>query len=163
MKTLVLLALLALAGVYVFGAIRFSEMGALEYIGDLEMLAMNGEAREYCDNLHDEMNVSIRDYSAEPSAAIDGGKDELCEYITAASKGMALLGVSMETRVDDVEVTRSWLHPWTADISYSEKRTTRIRAAKVSLKTESEDEWTLVQTFSGMKVKRLVSEVRLAE
>jgi len=163
MKTILLLAVLALAGIYVFGAVRLSEAGALTYIGDLEMLAMNGEAGEYCDQLHEDMEVSIRDYSAEPAAAIDGGKDELCEYITRASKGMALLGVSMETRVDDVEVTRSWLHPWTADLSYSESRTTRIRAAKVTLKTESEDEWTLVQTFGGMKVKRLVSEVHLAE
>ena len=157
------LAVLAVAGVYIFGAVRFSEMGALNYIGDLEALAMNGETREYCDRLHEDMEVSIRDYSAEPSAAIDGGRDELCDYITAASKGMAFLGVSMQTHVEDVEVTRSWLHPWTADLSYSESRTTRIRAANVTLKTESEDEWTLVQTFSGVKVKRLVSEVRLAE
>jgi len=163
MKTLLLLAVLALAGVYVFGAVRFSETGALNYISDLETLAMNGETREYCERLHEDMEVSIRDSSAEPAAAIDGGKDELCDYVSRASKGMALLGVSMETRVADVEVTRSWLHPWTADLSYSEKRTTRIRAAKVTLKTESDDEWTLVQTFSGVKVKRLVSEVRLAE
>ena len=163
MKKMLLLAVLALAGVYVYGAVRFSDMGVINYIAGLDELAMNGKSAEYCESLHEDMEVSIRDYSAEPSAAIDGGKDELCAYVTKASKGMALLGVSMETHIDDIEVTRSWLHPWTADVSYSEARTTRIRAAKVSLKTESEDEWTLVQTFSGIKVKRLVSEVRLAE
>jgi len=163
MKTILLLAVLALAGVYVFGAIRFSELGVLEYLGDLETLAMNGKTREYCDRLHEDMEVSIRDTSGESTVALDGGKEELCDHITEAYKGMGLLGVSMETRVDDIEVTRSWLHPWTADISYSEKRTMRIRAAKLMIKSESDDEWTLVQTFSGMKVMRLVSEARLAE
>ena len=163
MKKILLLAILALVGVYVLGAIRFSEIGAMKFISDLEGLSLEGKSEEFCDHLHDDMEVSISDYSADPPADFDGGKQDFCEYVTEASQGLALLGVSMQVRRDDVTVERSWLHPWTAEVSYFETRTTRLRAAKVTLKTESDDQWTLVQTFTGVKVKRLVSETRLAE
>jgi hypothetical protein len=162
MKKILWFAVFALIAVYVVGAIRFSEMGAMKFISDLENLSLEGKSEEFCDHLHDDMEVSISDYSADPPADFEGGKDDFCEYVTKASTGMALLGVSMQARRDDVIVERSWLHPWTAEVSYSETRTTRIRAANVTLNTEGEDEWTLVQTFTGVKVKRLVSETRLA-
>ena len=163
MKKFLLLVVLGLLGVQAYGAIVFSESGANGFLNELEHLSLSGQGAEYCDRLHDDMEVSIDDRSANPPAVFEGGKQEFCDYVSYAAKGMDIIGVSTNVQRDDFTVKRSWLHPWTADISYSEKRTMRIRAAKLMIKSESDDEWTLVQTFSGMKVMRLVSEARLAE
>ena len=80
-----------------------------------------------------------------------------------AAKGYELLGISTQVKRDDFTVRRSWLHPWTAEVSYFEERTTRMSRVNVTLKTESDDQWTLVNTFGGVKVMRLTSKTRLAQ
>ena len=66
-----------------------------------------------------------------------------------------LLGVSMDVKRNDFKVKRSWLHPWTVQVSYKEDRTTTMSKLHVSLHTQSEDELTLVQTFQGVKLRAL--------
>ena len=163
MKKILLLVVCAVIAVYVVGAVRFSEIGAMKFISDLEDLSLDGKTEEYCAHLHDDMKVSISDHSGDPPADFDGGKQELCDYVTQASKGLAMLGVSMNVRRDDVTVTRSWLHPWTAEVRYFETRSTHLQLGNITLNTESDDQWTLVQTFGGVKVMRLVSKTQLAQ
>ena len=69
----------------------------------------------------------------------------------------------MRVDFNDVIVTRSWLHPWTSKVSYSEDRTLALRGANVSLNTTSDDTITLVQTFSGVKLLKLEAEAYLTE
>ena len=53
--------------------------------------------------------------------------------------------------------------PWTSEVSYAEHRTLSIQGANVSLQTVSDDEITLVQTFSGVKLRKVKSEVYKAD
>ncbi len=163
MKKLLLLVVLGLLGVQAYGAIVFSETGANSFLDELEDLSLSGKGQEYCDRLHDDMKVSIDDRSANPPAVFEGGKQEFCEYVSYAAKGMDIIGVSTHVQRNDFTVKRSWLHPWTADVSYVESRTTSMSVINTTLRTEGEDEWTLVNTFSGVKVLRLKSKVRLAQ
>ena len=163
MKKFLLLVVLVLAGVYAQGAILLSESGANSFLNELESLSLQGKTEEFCGRLHDELEVSIDDNSADPPAMIEGGKQEFCDYVSEAAKGLGLLGMSTQVQRDDFTVRRSWLHPWTAEVSYYESRTTHMSAVNVTLKTESEDQWTLVNTLGGVKVKRLTSSVHLAE
>ena len=163
MKKLLLLVVLGLLGVQAYGAIVFSETGANSFLNELEDLSLSGKGQEYCDRLHDDMKVSIDDRSANPPAVFEGGKQEFCEYVSYAAKGMDIIGVSTQVQRNDFTVKRSWLHPWTADVSYVESRTTSMSVINTTLRTEGEDEWTLVNTFSGVKVLRLKSKVRLAQ
>jgi hypothetical protein len=163
MKKILLVLVLVVVGVYAQGAILFSESGANRFLSELEDLSLQGDSEAFCNRLHEDMEVSIDDTSADPPAQIEGGKQELCDYVSEAAKGLGLLGVSTNLMRDDFTVRRSWLHPWTAEVSYFETRTTHMSRVNVTLNTTSEDQWTLVNTFSGIKVKRLTSTVRLAE
>ena len=163
MKKFLLLVVLGLLGVQAYGAILFSESGANGFLNELEHLSLPGQGQEYCDRLHDDMEVSIDDRSAEPPAVFAGGKKEFCDYVSYAAKGMDIIGVSTNVQRDDFTVKRSWLHPWTAEVSYVESRTTTMSAINITLNTEGEDQWTLVNTFSGVKVMRLKSKTRLAQ
>ena len=102
-----------------------------------------------------EATIGCALHSADPPAVFDGNEQDFCDYVSTAAKGMHLLGVSMDVKRNDFKVSRSWLHPWTAHVSYQEDRTTTMSKLNVSLHTQSEDELTLVQTFQGVKLREL--------
>jgi hypothetical protein len=155
MKKLLALAALALLTVYAIPFFTLSQRGTNQFLDELEELSIHGKSAEYCARLHPDLAVSINDHSADPPAVFDGNEQDFCDYVSTAAKGMHLLGVSMDVKRNDFKVTRSWLHPWTAQVSYKEDRTTTMSKLNVSLHTQSEDELTLVQTFQGVKLRAL--------
>lgn len=163
MKKIIWLAILAVVGVYGTGAVMLSEMGANRFLDELESLSLRGQSEEYCALLHDDLEVSLQDETGDPPATIEGGKQELCDYVTTAGRTMSLLGVSTQLTRDDFTVERSWLHPWTANVSYAEDRTTTMTRVGVTLKSRSEDKLTLVQTLRGVRLRKLESHAWLAE
>jgi hypothetical protein len=158
LKSIFVLIVLIGAGIYGTGAVALSERGANRFLDALEDLSIQGKGDDYCARLHDELEVSIDDHSAEPAAKIRGGKKEFCDYVKFAAKGMDLLGVQSQVERNDFAVTRSFLHPWTAEITYDETRTTHMSKVNVTLDTQSHDELTLVQTFDGVKLRKIKSE-----
>jgi len=161
LKKIIILVLLAAAAVYGTAAITLSEAGANRFLNELEHLTISGQGEEYCAQLHDDLAVSIADHSAVPPADFEGGRDEYCSYVTMATKGVDLLGLGFQVTRDDFTVTRSWLHPWTAHVKYSEDRITTMSRINKSLHTQGKDELTLVQTFGGVKLLRLKSSTWL--
>jgi len=163
MKKIVMLLLLALAGIYGTAAVNLSESGSNRFLNELEDLSLSGQGKEYCERLHEELKVSIEDRSAEPPAVFDGGRDEFCGYVSEAANGMGLLGAGTHVTRDEFTVTRSWLHPWTAQVSYEEDRITTFSLTNQSVHTQGEDKLTLVQTLGGVKLLHLESRSWLAE
>lgn len=155
MKKLLALAALAVLAVYAIPFFSLSERGAQRFLDELEALSIEGKSAEYCERLHADLEVSINDRSGDPPAVFDGGEQDFCDYVSTAAKGMHLLGVSMDVKRNDFKVTRGWLHPWTAQVSYQEDRVTTMSRINVRLHTHSEDELTLVQTFQGVKLRAL--------
>ncbi len=86
-------------------------------------------------------------------------RQDLCELTRKTVAGLQLLPHSMNVEFTDVKSRQELSNPWTGDVSYSEHRTFTIPGANVSLSTVSEDEITLVQTFSGVKLRKLKSQV----
>ena len=163
MKTLLALVALSAAAVWGWPAIAMSDDAASAYLDELESLSLQGHAAEYCERMHEDLVVDVRDAtSSEGAVHIEGGKKEWCDYIAYATKGMSLLGMETRATRDDFTVSRDWRHPWTADVSYRERRTSTMKKVNVTLRTESDDRWTLVQTFSGIKVSRLTGDSRIA-
>ena len=163
MKKIVTLLLLAVVGIYGIAAVNLSESGANRFLNELEHLSLSGQGEEYCALLHDDLTVSIDDQSAEPAANFDGGRDEFCSFVSEAAKGMELLQAGTRVTRDDFTVTRSWLHPWTAHVTYTEDRITTMSLANVSLHTQGEDKLTLVQTLRGVRLLHLESHTWLAQ
>jgi hypothetical protein len=75
---------------------------------------------------------------------------------------VSLLGIKSSVTRHDLTVTRSWQNPWTARVAYEEQRTSEVTRMDATLHTVSTDEWTLVQTLSGIKVLSLKVDSRLA-
>jgi hypothetical protein len=158
------LPLAAVAIVYGAGAAKLSESGATRFLDEMDSLSLQGKSTEYCTRLHDALAVSIRDHTS-PGLPRDftGGKKEFCDYVSMAAKGMSLLGPESQVTRHDFKVTRSWLHPWTAQVSYHETRTTRMTRVDATLDTVSDDRWILVNTVGGVKALRLESESHVAD
>lgn len=161
MKKIVVLLVLTVAGIYGIAALNLSEAGANRFLNELEHLSLSGQGKEYCTRLHDDLRVSIRDHSATPPADFDGGRDEFCGFVSQAAKGMDLIGPGTQVTRDDFTVTRSWLHPWTAQVSYKEDRITTMSRVKATLHTQGEDKLTLVQTLRGVRLLKLESRTWL--
>ena len=164
MKKILWGVVLIVAGIYGTGALKLSESSANGFLDELESLSLQGKAAEYCALLHDDLTVSIRDHTApEQPRDFDGGKAEFCDYVSSAAKGMSIIRPETHLTRDDFTVTRSWSHPWTAHVSYHETRRTHMSVVNVTLNTVSDDQWTLINTFGGLKVLRLESESGLAD
>jgi len=162
-KRIATLLLIAVAGIYGIAAFNLSESGANRFLNELEDLSLSGQGKEYCALLHEDLTVSISDHSGDPPADFDGGRDEFCTFVSEAAKGMELLQAGVHVTRDDFTVTRSWLHPWTAQVSYNEDRITTFSLANQSLHTRGEDKLTLVQTLRGVRLLHLESRTWLAQ
>ena len=90
-------------------------------------------------------------------------KQELCDLTQATVAGLSVVPHSMNVDYTEVNAKQDWLHPWTGEISYLENRSFSILGASVTLRTVSHDEITLVHTFSGVKLRKLKSEVYKAD
>jgi hypothetical protein len=160
--TLLAVAIVAVVAVYFYGPLSLSESGANRFLDELETLSLQGKGSEYCSRLHPDLRVSVRDHSADPPADFDGGRKDFCAYVSYAAKGMGLLGISTHVKRNDFTITRSWLHPWTAQMRYHEDRVTVMTKVDATLHTRSEDSLTLVQTLHGIELLSLDSRVSLA-
>ena len=163
MKKFIVLLIFALAGVYGIGRFNLGESGAMRFLAKMESLMSEGKTEEICAMFHDDLEVDIEDHSGESTETVNGGKKEFCELTTVTVAGLQLVPHTMSVEFTDVTSTQTLSKPWTGSVSYSEHRTFGIPAANVSLQTVSEDEITLVQTFSGVKLRKIKSAVYKAE
>jgi len=164
MKRALVFATLVLAGIYLAGRLTLGEAGAVRFVMKMDSLMGEGKAAQVCDMFHDDLEFSIADHtSAGAATTFDGGKQDLCDKTHEQVDALSKVPHTMRVDFDDVTVKRSWLHPWTSEISYSEDRTLAIRGANVSFSTTSDDTITLVQTFSGVKLLKLEAEAYVTE
>jgi hypothetical protein len=162
MKKILVLALLSLAAVFITGRITLGEAGAMRFVAQMEDRMREGRADEVCAMFHDDLEVNISDHTSE-DGSLEGGKDELCQHTRMAAAALQMLPYTMDVEFDEVNVERNWLHPWTSRVSYVENRALSIRGANVTVRTVSEDTITLVQTFSGVKLRKLAADVSLSQ
>jgi hypothetical protein len=163
MKKLIVLAVLASIAVYGVGRFNLGAAGAMRFMAKMETLMSEGKSKEVCAMFHDDLEVDIADHSGASTQTTSGGKKEFCALTAEVVAGLQLLPHSMNVEYTDVTAKNELTRPWTGDVSYSEHRTLSIPGASVSMQTVSNDEITLVQTFSGVKLLKLKSEVYKAE
>src|SRR6187455_1920156 len=156
-----LVVLLPFSMVVIFGIGRFNlgETGAMRFLAKMERLMSEGKSDEVCAMYHDDLEVDIADHSGESRQTVTGGKADFCELTRTTVAGLQMLPHSMNVEFTDVNSKYEFSKPWSGEVSYSEHRTFSVPGANVSLQTVSEDEITLVQTFSGVKLRKLKSQV----
>jgi len=163
MKKLIVLSILALVAVYGIGRFNLGEAGAMRFMTNMESLSSEGKGEEICALFHEDLVVEIEDHSGESSTSMSAGKKEFCELTRTTVAGFQLVPHTMNVEYTDVTAKNELTKPWTGNLSYSEHRTFNVPAAGVSLRTVSDDEITLVQTFSGVKILKIKSEIFQAE
>jgi len=163
MKKLVFLLVLVVVGIHGVGRIKLGESGAMRFLAEMDSLMTDGEGQEVCEMFHEDLEVEILDHSGESLEQVSGGKEEFCDLTVATAASLNLLPHSMLVNFTEVEAKHDWLHPWTSEVSYLENRSLSIRGTNVTLRTVSHDEITLVNSFSGVKLRKLKSEVYKAD
>jgi len=162
MKKILLIVALVLGGIYGTGYVSLSEGGANRFLNKMEALTMEGDAKRICDLFADDLQVKLNDHTAGGGkrGKFSGGKQEFCDYYKLTAPAMSMLQASTTVQRQDFVVKRDvWLHPWTANVTFTELRSMRFQAAGVSMDTESDDQMVLVRTLGGVKIKRLESEI----
>lgn len=160
MKKLFWLLAIVLIGVYGSGYAGLGEGGAIRFLNRWEELSVDGDAEAVCDLMHEDLQVSLDDRSGGRPVQLQGGKEEFCAYARQAISAMKLVMSSMNVTRENIEVKREWLHPWTADLSYTERRALSMAGGAVQMSVIGEDRLTLVKTFGGVKIRRLQSTTR---
>jgi len=165
MKKVIVFALLAVTGVYLWGRLSLGESGAKRFVAEMDSLMNQGKAGEVCAMFHDDLEFSIVDHTAGGggSTTLEGGKQDFCETTQEQVAALQKVPHTMHVEFNDLTVTRSWLHPWTSEVSYTEDRSFTIRGANLTLNTTSDDTITLVQTLSGVKLRKVQVEAWAAE
>ncbi len=162
MKKVVAFVLLAVIGVYVTGRVTLGEAAAMRFVREMDSLMNDGKADDVCAMFHEDLEMHIEDHTSEAASNLDGGKDELCELTHDAVNALKSLPRTMRVEFNDVTVKRDWLHPWTSEVSYTEDRILTV-GTSIRISTTSDDVITLVQTFSGVKLRKLKAETYVNE
>jgi hypothetical protein len=162
MKKVVAFVLLAVIGIYVTGRVTLGETGAMRFVREMDSLMNDGKADDVCAMFHEDLEMHIEDHTSEAASNLGGGKDELCELTHDAVNALKSLPRTMRVEFNDVTVKRDWLHPWTSEVSYTEDRILTV-GTSIRISTTSDDVITLVQTFSGVKLRKLKAETYVNE
>jgi hypothetical protein len=163
-KTVLGLIVLAAALIWGWPAVALSDKAAIAFLDELESLSMQGRSKEYCERMHEDLEVNVADGTSDLAGTvrIEGGRQKWCDHIAFTTQDVVQMGLQTQATRHDFRLSRRWYEPWTARASYDEQRTSTIPRMNVTLRTVSTDEWTLVQTLSGVKVLRLKVDSRLA-
>jgi hypothetical protein len=159
MKKLVVLLIFAAVASVGIGRFNLGESGAMRFLTKMESLMDEGNSDEVCAMFHDDLEVDIADHSGDAIHNVHAGKQEFCELTRKTVAGLQMLPHSMHVEYTDVTSTLKLTNPWTGDVRYSEHRTLSIPGANVALQTASEDQITLVQTISGVKLRKVKSQI----
>jgi hypothetical protein len=163
MKKMLLLLVLAAAGIWGIGRAKLGESGAMRFLADMETLMRDGKAEEVCAMFHEDLEMQISDDSGETRHNVSGGKAELCDLTRATVASLNLLPNEMNVEYTGVNARQDLRHPWTSEVSYHENRSFTVKGTDLTLRTVSNDEITLVHTFSGVKLRKLKSDVYKAD
>jgi hypothetical protein len=163
MKKVLFLLVLVVLGIYGVGRLKLGEAGAMRFLAEMDSMMSNGKGQEICEMFHEDLEIDISDQTGESPLHVSGGKQKFCEMTVVASASLNVLPHSMTVDFTDVETKQDWLHPWTSEVSYLENRSLSIHGSNVTIRTVSDDEITLVHTFSGVKLRKLKSEVYKAD
>lgn len=165
MKKVFWIMTIALAWIYGSGFVSLGARGSMEYLNQWERYSLNGDADSICAMMHEELEFSIDDRSTPGRPlAMQGGKAELCEYYASVVPAMKHIVSNMNVTREDVEIERDWLHPWTAQVSYTERRSVSMAAIRMQVNTTGEDRFTLVKTLTGgVKIKALRAKTRMTD
>lgn len=161
MRKFIVLLLVALATTYGVGYASLGESGVTDLLAQMEEMSSRGDVDGVCALFDDEASVSLDDRTPEGPMKLTGGKPELCAYLAQVLPLQKTLVAATVIKRDHFTIERDWAHPWTAHVSYDERRTVTMAQTLPQLTAhthmQSQDRLTVVYTLQGRKITRLQS------
>ena len=111
--------------------------------------------------MHEDLKVSIDDFSSGRRMRMEGGKADTCEYIKQTAPAFKLVLSAMNVVREVIEVKHEWTHPWTAEVSYTVRRSMSMARGAMQNNAIGDDQVTLVNTLGGVNIRRLVAVTKL--
>jgi hypothetical protein len=163
MKVAIAVLLLAFAGVYSYAAMTLNAHTANRFLDELETLSLQQKNTGYCARMHSDLEVKIHDATHDPATQFTGDRGLFCDYVAYSAKSVSILGLTTRATRRDFRFERDWWNPWTARVSYREDRITTMSKLDTTLHTQGEDKLTLVQSWRGLRLRKLDSRSWNAE
>ncbi len=158
MKKLILLTLTALAAFYAHGRLLFAEPKLASWLVQQSAKAMSGESSA-CDAYADDLQVTLSADGRRGKWEVEGGKEEMCDYLKQAAAAFTVLQARTHSEFDDIRIVRDGF-PWTsARVSYTQRMTVQANGLPATTVT-GEDDLVVVRTLSGLKIKTIESRSR---
>ncbi len=136
-----------------YGRLMFTESRLLPLLTAHTLQVYEGDASA-CDFYDDEVLVDIIQDTRRGRWEIEGGKDELCDFLRKTAAGFVLVDANVSTNFSDISLQRKGF-PWMeATLRYTEHMTVQSDRLPEMVFT-SEDELVLVRTLTGVKVRAI--------
>jgi hypothetical protein len=161
MRKLITLVIVLAAGVYATGFVTLNEAGVTALLADMESMSSRGDVDGVCALFDDKVDVSLEDRTPEGPMKLTGGKAALCAYLGQVLPLQQKMVTATVIDRDHFAVQRDWMHPWTVNAGYKERRTVTF-APNVALgvpqtRMQSQDQLTVIYTLHGRRITRLHS------
>lgn len=155
MKKLIWVGLLA-AAFYGHSRFVFSEPALMSWIQKQQQMDMHA-SDGFCDAYADDFAFEMRTRTPRGEMTVQGGKDEICEYIRDANAAMLVTQPSLSINTELLDVQRSGF-PWLkATATVRQISTLRLRGAPAMTEV-SESTMVLRRTFKGREFVSIDSD-----
>ena len=154
MRKLFWLGVLA-AAFYGHSRFVFSEPAMMSWMQKQDQMAMRGEDG-MCDGYASDLRFENRSTTARGAMLIDGGKEDLCEYLKDASAAFRATGASVNNNIELLGIEPSGF-PWmSATVKLRQSSTVRMRGAPAIIEV-AETTTVVRRTLRGREIARFDS------
>lgn len=128
----------------------------MSWLQTQQNLALNG-GEGMCDAYADDVKVTMRMQTRRGDTTMDGGKEELCEYLKNASAAIRVTRPSLNINNELVSLEPAGF-PWMS-ATVKVRQTSSMRMRGMPTMTEvSDSTYVLKRTFAGRKIASIDSE-----
>lgn len=155
-----LLVLVAIACFYAHGRFVFSKAAIQQLAVEHDQLANSAQAENACERFTKDVVVEIEIHNAEGPQKIEGGYEEMCDLIRRNGVMFQNLPLRYSNEFSGFVVTRG-AFPWLdADASFDTHARLDGLPGMSVMKIEGHEEISLVRSFDGVKIRKLVGTIR---
>ncbi len=161
MKKILLIFLLAAAGMFLSGYSTFSHNRVAIYLDRMEDEVNSGNTAAACGRLNESMTFFLQDNSSNKAVVISGGKMDLCRYFQKIAQIYKNDPIADRHYKVDLSIKRNLLNWSLATVSYTEYHEIEYFPSRVKIKTRSKEQLVIQKEGDDLIVSKWTINVAL--
>lgn len=161
MRTLLIIALLTVAGYFASGYSSFSTSRVASFLDQLEDDINHGRTDAACDKIGEQIEFSQTDNTNGRERATAGGKAELCRQFARTAAFYKTAPIADRHFKSDISVKRDLRHWTSAQIAYDEHHEIEFFPAHNKIRTIAHQRMTLEKKGDSFLVTRWTASIEL--